>query len=260
MKLIRIVLKYLQYLLISKGKYNLHSPFLYNIVSKIILNSKTKDLKDISELRSQLNKNNNIININDFGEGSTINNAKQRRIKDIAKNSAKNSKFGMLLYRIVSYFKPQTIIEIGTSLGISTSYIAKANPDSKIYTLEGCGETIKIAQQNFSHLGLKNIKIIKGDFKDTLDKTISQIKDIDLAFVDGNHNQHATLEYFNLIMENVNENAILIFDDIHWSKDMEKAWNKIKKSSKVKLTIDLFFVGLVFIDKKLSKENYIIRF
>ena len=260
MKLIRIVLKYLQYLLISKGKYNLHSPFLYNIVSKIILNSKTKDLKDISELRSQLNKNNNIVNINDFGEGSTINKSKQRKIKDIAKNSAKNSKFGMLLYRIVSYFKPQTIIEIGTSLGISTSYIAKASPDSKIYTLEGCSETIKIAQKNFSHLGLKNIKIIEGDFKDTLDRTISQIEDIDLAFIDGNHNQHATLEYFNLIMENVNENAILIFDDIHWSNDMEKAWNKIKESSKVKLTIDLFFVGLVFIDKKLSKENYIIRF
>ena len=166
----------------------------------------------------------------------------------------------MLLYRIVSYFKPKTIIEIGTSLGISTSYIAKANSNSQIYTLEGCGETIKIAEQNFAHLGLRNIEIIEGDFKNTLETTISKIPRIDLAFIDGNHNKDATIKYFNLLIENMNENAILIFDDIHWSNDMEKAWEEIKESTKVTLTIDLFFVGLVFIDKKLSKENYIIRF
>lgn len=260
MKLIQIIIRYLKYLIQAKGKYNLHSPFLYKIVSQVILANNTKDEREISRLRAQLNKNNNAITINDFGAGSVINESKQRKIKDIAKNSAKNSKFGMLLYRIVSYFKPKTIIEIGTSLGISTSYIAKANSNSQIYTLEGCGETVKIAEQNFAHLDLRNIKVIEGDFKNTLETTISKIPRIDLAFIDGNHNKDATIKYFNLLIENMNENAILIFDDIHWSNDMEKAWEEIKESTKVTLTIDLFFVGLVFIDKKLSKENYIIRF
>ena len=259
MKLLRLLLKYARYLIIAKSKYNLHSPFLFKLVTNVIL-KKGQDLKEIIKLRNQLSENNTTINIKDFGTGSNINNSKKRKIKDIAKNSAKNSKFGMLIYRVVSFFKPEIIIELGTSLGISTCYLAKGNKDAKIYTFEGCPETIKIAQENFLATKNLNIEVIEGNFDITLEKKLAEIPKVDLAFVDGNHNLKSTIKYFDLILKYTKDNSILIFDDIHWSDEMEEAWEIIKDSPKVKLSIDLFFIGLVFTNKKLSKENYIIRF
>ena len=261
MKVILFIARYIKYFCTAKTKYNAHSPFLYQFITKV-LNKDTQDTNctKIEQLRSQLYNSNIIIEITDFGAGSHINKSKKRKIKDIAKNSAKNSKFGKLLYRIVQFYKPNNILELGTSLGISTLYLAKARDRSKIYSLEGCPETIKIAKKNFDILKAKNINTILGDFENTLQKNLKHIKNIDLAFIDGNHQQKATIKYFEQCLIYSNNNTILIFDDIHWSKGMENAWNYIKTHKKTTLTIDLFYIGIVFIKSELSKENYIIRF
>lgn len=261
MKVILFIARYIKYFCTAKTKYNAHSPFLYQFITKV-LNKDTQDTNctKIEQLRSQLYNSNIIIEITDFGAGSHINKSKKRKIKDIAKNSAKNSKFGKLLYRIVQFYKPNNILELGTSLGISTLYLAKARDGSKIYSLEGCPETIKIAKKNFDILKAKNINTILGDFENTLQKNLKHIKNIDLAFIDGNHQQKATIKYFEQCLIYSNNNTILIFDDIHWSKGMENAWNYIKTHKKTTLTIDLFYIGIVFIKSELSKENYIIRF
>lgn len=259
MKLLKLAIRYLKYLFTSQNNSSLHSPHVYEFVTNIVYQkTKNNSVREIKKLRSLLYSRNEYIFITDFGAGSTINKSKKRKIKDIAKNSSKNSKYGELLYRIVEFYKPKKILELGTSFGISTCYLAKGNTNSQIQTFEGCPSTAKIAQQNFKQLEIKNTDIIVGDFKNTLAKNINT--DIDLAFVDGNHNKQSTIEYFEVILKKSNNKTILVFDDIHWSSEMEQAWRYIKESKKTTVTIDLFFIGIVFLDKKLSKEDYIIRF
>jgi len=261
MKVILFIARYIKYLFTAKSKYDAHGPFLYQFITKV-LNKKTQDTDctKIERLRGKLCKSEIIIEITDFGAGSHINDSRKRKVKDIANNSAKNSKFGKLLYRIVQFYKPNNILELGTSLGISTLYLAQARTKSNIYTFEGCPETIKIAKQNFDALEVENIETILGDFQNTLQSKLEHIKTIDLAFIDGNHQEQATIKYFEKCLIYSNNNTILIFDDIHWSKGMENAWNYIKTHKKTTLTIDLFYIGIVFIKSELSKENYIIRF
>ena len=261
MKKWKLMIRYLKYLVVAKGKHAAHAPFLFNFITKV-LNKKKEDesCNAIKELRKEICRSEKLIKITDFGAGSSINNQKHRKVKDIAKNSAKNTKFGELLYRICQFFKPNTIIELGTSLGISTCYLSTANSDSKVFTFEGCPETAQLAKENFEKMNLKNIDITIGDFQNTLKEKLKQIKSIDLVFIDGNHKETPTINYFEEILKYTNNNTIFIFDDIHWSDEMESAWEYIKRHEKTTLTIDLFFLGVVFLKSELSKENFIIRF
>ena len=238
-----------------------NAPFLYHFLTKV-LNAKkeNENCKKIEALRKELCNSEQIIQITDFGAGSNINNSKKRRVKDVARNSAKNEKFGQLLYRICRNFKPKNIIELGTSLGVSTCYLAKANPSAQVFTFEGCSETAAIAKKNFNNLNLENIDITIGDFKETLTQKLEEIKNVDLAFVDGNHQEKPTIAYFEEILKFSSNESIFIFDDIHWSCGMENAWNYIKSHQRTTLSIDLFFVGIVFVKTELSKEHFTIRF
>ncbi len=165
------------------------------------------------------------------------------------------------MYRIVQYYKPQTIVELGTSLGITSAYIASAQRNSEVITIEGSKNVALIAGENFKTLGLQNIKLIQGNFDDTLPALLMQLKKIDLAFADGNHRKIPTLNYFHLFLKKVNDESILIFDDIYWSAEMEEAWKEIQQHPSVSLTIDLFFIGLVFFKKDFkAKQYFVIRF
>ena len=261
MEKIKIIIRYIKYLLKSKNHHAIHSPFVFDLVTNIIYKkTSTNKTTDIDSLRTSLCDNNKLISVKDFGAGSNINKNKERKIKDIAKNSSKNKKFGELLYRIVKYFKPTEIFELGTSFGISTLYLSKANPNSNITTFEGCKESAKIAIENFKKLDCTNIDTIVGEFGENFSKKLAEKSNVNMVFVDGNHSEDATIRYFEESIKYSDQKTILIFDDIHWSSGMEKAWDYIKKSQKTRVTVDLFFVGLVFLDQKLSKENFIIRF
>jgi len=261
MEKIKIIIRYIKYLLTSKNHHAIHSPFVFDLVTNIIYKkTSTNKTNEIESLRISLCENNKLISVKDFGAGSNINKNKERKIKDIAKNSSKNKKFGELLYRIVKYFKPTEIFELGTSFGISTLYLSKANSNSNITTFEGCKESAKIAIENFKKLDCTNIDTIIGEFGETFSKKLAEKSNVNMVFIDGNHSEDATIRYFEESIKYSDQKTILIFDDIHWSSGMEKAWDYIKKSQKTRVTVDLFFVGLVFLDQKLSKENFIIRF
>ena len=261
MEKIKIIIRYIKYLLESKNHHAIHSPFVFDLVTNIIYKkTSTNKTTEIESLRISLCENNKLISVKDFGAGSNINKNKERKIKDIAKNSSKNKKFGELLYRIVKYFNPKEIFELGTSFGISTLYLSKANSNSNITTFEGCKESAKIAIENFKKLDCTNIDTIVGEFAETFSKKLAEKSNVNMVFIDGNHSEDATIRYFEESIKYSDQKTILIFDDIHWSSGMEKAWDYIKKSQKTRVTVDLFFIGLVFLDQKLSKENFIIRF
>lgn len=258
---LKLFIRYIKYCWKGKSKYFIHSPFVYHFVTEILDNPYNFYAYDIVEKkRKELLQSNETINVTDFGAGSKVTPSNTRSISSIARNAAKPKKFGQLLHRITAHYQPNTMLELGTSLGVSCSYQALGNVNGKMITMEGCPEIAKNARQNFDDLRIKNIEQVIGDFSKTLDETLSRIDNLDYAFFDGNHRKKPTLEYFHKCLPKVNENSILIFDDIHWSEDMEEAWEEIKKHTEVSVTIDLFFIGIVFFKKDQAKEDFVIRF
>lgn len=197
--------------------------------------------------------------ITDFGTGAR-NSGKDRKIKvsEIASHHLKSKKYGQLLFRLGIYLKPKNVIELGTSLGVTTLYLA-SSVQSKIYSLEGSPATAEIAQKNFQRLK-KDINTVVGEFSQTLPDVLSQVETVDLIFFDGNHNYKSTLEYFDLCKEKADGNSVFIFDDIHWSPEMEMAWKKIIADEKVTASIDLFALGIVFFRKEQLKQHFILRY
>ncbi|HLP50212.1 MAG TPA: class I SAM-dependent methyltransferase [Chitinophagales bacterium] len=251
------VKKYISYLVNAKTKYYLHSPFVYEFYLNVLEGLSPRGLEPVIALRQQLKNNDTAIEIEDFGTG----NKHSRRLADIERNVSIKHKYGLLLYRLVQYFRPLTIVEVGTSIGLSSSYMALADTKAKLVTLEGSPAIANCAKQNHHHLGLNNIEIVTGDFDNTLTQVLDGLSSVDLIFFDGNHTQQATLEYFNLCLAKANEHTVFVFDDIYWSDGMCSAWQQIKQHPRVRLTIDVYQFGICFFNKeKLAKEDFVLLY
>ena len=244
----------------AKTRHGLHSPFVYRLVDTVIYDRSPKKVyTEVEAIRKTLLADDRTITVLDLGAGSHVNNNRQKKISDIAAHALKPPKMAQLLYRITADLQPQNIIELGTCLGVTTIYLQKAAPEAKVYTLEGSPETAAVAKEQFSKAGLNNIELVTGNFDDTLPGIINSLDKVDLMFVDGNHQKDATLKYFEWCLPKVHENTLLIFDDIYWSEGMKEAWTEIKAHPQVTVTVDLFWIGLVFFRKGQVKENFLIR-
>ena len=256
--------KYLHYYLTaSNGKgHGIHSPFVFDFIKNILCDKNEHAYCSIIEKgRQQLLKQKGQIEVEDFGAGSAIIKTNKRVIADMARSSLKPAKYAQLLFRIINYYQPKTILELGTSFGITTSYMAAGNAKAKVYTIEGSPAIAAIAAKTFNRVGLKNIELIQGDFNNTLPALLTKLNTIDLAFIDGNHLKDPTLDYFQQLLSHSTISSILIFDDIHWSTEMESAWAIIQQHPSVTLSIDLFFIGIVFLNPDFNhKQQFTIRF
>ncbi|MEP7169502.1 MAG: class I SAM-dependent methyltransferase [Bacteroidota bacterium] len=254
-------LNYLKYYLTAQTKHDVHSPFVFDFITSVI-NKKTSlpEFEKIENLRKELLKDDKIIDVTDYGTAFKGPKTYQRKISAITYHSAKPAKYAQLLFRIVNYFKPETILELGTSFGITTMYMSSANIETKVITLEGCSETAKVANVNFQNSGIKNIEQVTGDFNITLDAAINKFEKLDFVFFDGNHQKEPTLNYFQKCLSKSHNKSIFIFDDINWSAEMKEAWKEIQNHPKATVTIDLFILGIVFFNADLTKQNFVIRF
>lgn len=260
----KLLLKYLQYrfnALNGKG-HGAHSPFVYAFIKNLLNDQRSfYAYEQVEQLRAELRKDHRSIQIEDFGAGSRLHPTSMRRVSEIAKSSLKPKKYGQLLFRMVAFFQPNNVLELGTSLGVTTAYLSLANPKAKVCSMEGSPAIAEIAASNFQRLGIEHVQIVQGDFDKTLAPFLASIDSLDFVFVDGNHRYKPTINYFNMLKPKMREHSILIFDDIHWSKEMEAAWEEIKKDSAISLTIDLFFIGIVFFRKEqLVKQDFTIAF
>lgn len=265
--------KYLKYYLTaSNGRgHGIHSPFVFDFITKVLRDNRNfYCYQTIEHLRDKMQYDNEMLTIEDFGAGSRVENTKQRTVAAIAKFSLKPKKFSQLLFRMVNYYQPANMLELGTSLGITSAYIASGKTNAPLITMEGASAVAAIARQNFVRLKLKHIQIVEGNFDETLAGVMHQLSTqeneagnsgIQFAFIDGNHRKEPTLRYFHQMLPQIKNDSILIFDDIHWSEEMEAAWAEIQAHPSVTLTIDLFFIGIVFFRKEqLVKQHFTIRF
>ncbi len=261
---IQLAKKYVQYrLTASNGRgHGIHSPFVFDFVKHVLNDNQNYTCyQPIEQKRKELLANAQMIEVEDFGAGSAIIKTDKRKIAAIAKSSLKSKKYGQLLFRMIRYYKPETILELGTSFGITTAFMSSGNESANTFTCEGSKAIADVARQNFLELGLKNIQLTEGDFTNSLAPLLSKIASVHFAFIDGNHRKEPTLNYFQQLLNHSNPSTILVFDDIHWSADMEAAWEAIKLQPSVTLTIDLFFIGIVFINPDFKiPQHYTIRF
>lgn len=261
MSKLKFLLNYAKYRLKSDNEHDIHSPFVYELYNDVITDDNPfYSYDDIESIRAKLLLTEMEIEIEDYGAGSIVNNSNKRKISDIAKHTLKPAKYGQLLFRLVNRFKPNSVLELGTSLGVSTMYLAAPNSRTKTTTVEGCPNTSKVAQVNFDKVGFDNIELVNQKFDDFLPKFLSKTEVLDFVFFDGNHQKEATLNYFNQCVEKVQPQTVFVFDDIHWSDGMTAAWEQIKQHPKVTITIDLYMLGIVFFNTDLSKEDFVLKF
>lgn len=251
---------YLKFLWKSKNEHGVHSPFVFSLLTKCFYDKKSKpEYSILNNYRKSLLENKNFIEVTDFGAGSKVFKSNKRQIAKIAKTAGISKKDAELLFRVTHYFQPENILEIGTSLGLATSALALGNRKTKITTLEGCPETSSIAKTQFQKFNFDTIESIVSEFQQYLKNLKLETETFQLIYFDGNHSKKATLEYFEHLLPTIDNDSVWIFDDIHWSSDMEEAWEIIKKNPKVKITIDTFQWGFVFFRREQEKEHFIIR-
>lgn len=260
-KIKKLILPYFNYIINAGNAHSIHSPFVFQLYTEVIKSFKFYYVfYDIENIRRKLYTSQESIEVEDFGAGSKIHPSSRRKISLIARHSIAPSKQGQLLFKLVNYFQPDTIFELGTSLGISTLYLASANSQATVYTFEGCPQTTQVARQNFQQTGISNIQVNVGKLEDTLPPQLQKIKQLDFVFFDANHRYAPTMHYFEVCLEKAHENSVFVFDDIHWSPEMEKAWKEIQNHPQVTITIDLFQLGLVFFRKKQPSQHFILKF
>jgi predicted O-methyltransferase YrrM len=245
----------------SRG-HGMHSPFVFDFILHV-LNNKGGYFPPaaIEDLRRQLMEDERVLDLQDLGAGSRDGISTQRTVSQIARTAVKPKRLAQVLYRLARHYQPQTILELGTSLGITTAYFSKAAPVADIVTIEGSPAIAGIARENFQKLDCRNIRLLQGDFDFLLPDAIRSLASIDLAYIDGNHRYEPTINYFRQCLERSGNDTILVFDDIHWSAGMEKAWEEIRTHPSVSYTIDIFFLGFVFFRKAFKvKQNFTIRY
>lgn len=256
-------LKYLKYILLSRHArgYGIHSPFIYDLVSRVFRNRIDQSLiSKIEQIRKKMKSDGRSIAVNDLGSKSDPGKEVIRKVSEIARHSSVTPKYGRLLSNMATEFGMPLIIELGTSLGISTLYLATSCVEATVITIEGCKETAALARQNFVETRLKNINILEGSFDDILARFPFQNNKPGLIFIDGDHRKEAVIRYFNLLMEISDNKTVFIIDDINYSKGMAEAWNELKYHKKVSVSVDIFRMGILFFREGINHNNYVIRY
>lgn len=265
-RFILLISSLFRYLFSAQNQHGLHSPFVFDLYRNTIeKDGLLPDFEPIQQIRNAMRQRSEQIQITDFGAGSKINTSSVRAVRDVARNSEKPPRLGRLFYRLVQHFESKTIFDLGTSLGITTLYLAAANAQSKVWTFEGCPETARIAQQNFASWAAQkgqacNVEIVVGNIDQTLPQQVAVSSPIDFVFFDANHRYEPTVRYFETCLTKAHQDSVFVFDDIHWSAEMEQAWATIRQHPSVTVSIDLWWVGLIFFRKKQPKQHFVLRF
>lgn len=252
---------YLRHLRFAGNRHSVHSPFVFGLVEQALRKQAgTPSFRDIEALRKALLTDGRTIPVEDFGAGSHRHNGAERRVKDIASSALKPRRQAELLHRIVRWAKPENMLELGTSLGLTTLYLARGNAAGRVTTIEGAPAVHAMAKQHFTQLGPANITALCGSFNEQLPAALASMERLDLAFIDGHHAEQPTLDYFGQCLSKAHNGSVFILDDIHWSPGMESAWLEVQAHPRVSVTVDLFKFGLVFLRKEQAREHFRLRY
>lgn len=253
--------KYLRYYFSAGNRHDVHSPFVFSLMEEVLNKKRFQPAyAPMENLRKQLLRSDEVLQVTDLGAGSLMGATNTRKVRDITKHAAKPPKFGQLFYRLVQYLQAGTVLELGTSMGLSTAYMASAG--AQVYTIEGCPNIAAKATANIASLGLQEkVHQFIGNFDTVLPEVLAKMPVPDIVYIDGNHREEPTVRYYLECLQKVKPSTLLVFDDVHWTEGMERAWEAIKANPATTLSIDLFFIGLIFLrDEFKVKQDFMIKF
>ncbi|MBO0933708.1 O-methyltransferase [Fibrella aquatilis] len=258
-----MIAAYLRHCWQAGNAHGLHSPFVYSLYTTVIRNrAKPPNWAAIEALRKTLLRSTETIQVTDYGAGSRRHNGNLRSVDSLARSAQKPPRYAQLLYRLVKHTNAQTVLELGTSLGLTTAYLAEAVAETggELISFEGCPNIASLARHHLAQLDTQPVDIVVGNLDETLAHRLLDIPRLDLVFFDANHRYEPTLAYFETCLPKAHNDSLFIFDDIHWSNDMERAWAAIKAHPATRVTVDLFGVGLVFFRHEQPKQHFTLRF
>ena len=245
-----LAISFLKHWFKAKTRHGVHSPFVYRLLDEVIYDFRAKTVyQEIEQLRNDLEQ-----------DKRWVSNAESAAVSHLARTVLKPAKLTQLLYRLVADLKPGTSIELGASFGITSAYLAKAAPGARLVSIMENSEALTIAKENLQKLNISNTELLSGNSDELLPKLLEGIPELDFILIDGNHSQVSILNYFNSCLPKMSKQSMMVFEDIHRSREMKSAWEEIKSNPEVSVTIDLFWIGLVFIRRAQRKEDFKIRF
>ncbi len=258
---LRHIGSYLEHLVKARSRHGIHSPFVYALADQVLRDPGDRpEYAAIEQLREDLLDSEQTIRVNDLGAGSRLFDLPVRRIADMARTALKPPHYARMLFRLARYFDPGTVLELGTSFGLSTLYLARGAENGTVITIEGCPQTHHIARHHFDELKQRNITPLLGSFRARLPEVLRNVDALDLVFIDGHHLKAPTLDYFEQCLTKAHNDSLFILDDIHWSRGMEEAWEEVKRHPRVSVTVDLFAMGLVFFRSEQAPQHFRLRY
>jgi len=244
-----------------------HSPRLFYLV-RYIFREKAHlyAWSAIEDRRAAMLRAPKLLHIRDYGTGLDRN----ELVSSIAKHSVMKCGEAQFLARLVYHMsgpdyvvnrtRPLHIMELGTSLGLTTAYLATADDKNKVVTFEGSEQVAEMAQINWEKLQIRNIQQVLGPIDDTLYHYARESQDrLDFVLMDANHVGEATLRYFEWILPLMDPDGIIAIDDIRYSRDMIRAWKQIIHHEGVTATMDFGKMGLVFLYPQVQQRTYLLH-
>ncbi|MFN8398219.1 MAG: class I SAM-dependent methyltransferase [Bacteroidia bacterium] len=255
-------LRYLDHLLHSKTRHGVHSPFVYDFVTQVLPHKGSATGRRIEADRREAKRDTSRVEIVDYGAGygGIALPVIQKSIAQVVRSSARGRWEGELLRRIVRYYDRKSALELGTNLGFSTRYISDGlSADAELISIEGSEQLSKYAARALGETPHR-LRLLVGEFTQVLRDQIDWgAVQPDFVLLDGNHRREPTLDYVNFLLPKMAQGGILIVDDINWSAEMAQAWQEVIELERVTVSLDLFHMGVCFLDRPQAKEHFRLR-
>lgn len=251
---------FLKHLRHARGPHGVHSPFVFELITQVLVPERHFYCFDALEAeRQKWLQDGRKIHVQDLGAGSHRMKSDERSISEISRYSLQSPDGCRLLFKLTHHLGAKRYLELGTSLGLTAAYFAHIGPQVSVTTVEGAPALVHEAEQLYQRLSLNNVRVLEGDFDAVISSQALADASWDVVYIDGNHRGEATLRYAAQLWPALSPNGCMIFDDIHWSKDMEQAWLAFVKSSDVTLSLDFFRFGIAFKNAAFSKEHMVLK-
>jgi predicted O-methyltransferase YrrM len=237
-------------------RHSIQAPFAFQFIDslqKAIVSS--RPIPDIEHERTSFAKDRSPVNGTDFGAGTSLG---KSTIAKIARFGISSKYSCVFLHELANMAKAATCVELGTSLGIASAYIGRSRSLEKLYSFEGNGELAARAEALHKRLMIDKVQVIKGNIDDKLPTFLDGVGTIDLAIIDANHTSEALAHYFQLLKSKMEAHSIIFIDDIRWSRDMYSGWQELSQRSEVTVSMEFLNFGLLFFEKGLQKQHYIL--
>ncbi|QDH79592.1 class I SAM-dependent methyltransferase [Echinicola soli] len=248
---------YIRYFLSKVDRHSLQAPFAYQVYEGLKEFAKTQRSPTLESKRKKLLSTLTKITIQDHGTGSLYIKNPVRKISSITRHSSSKPKFSLLYQYFCSLTQARVVVELGTCVGLTTSYLAQSTK-GEVNTFEGAEELAQVAKTTFS--GYTNIHLIAGRIQETLPVFLQGISSVDFVLIDAHHNYPATIQFWETLLPFLKKDSIVAVGDIHRSKEMEKAWKELKTHSAVTMSMDFYECGILFFTPGIIKQHHILHY